>query len=181
MAHNLSICPDETRCIFFSTTAQIVERAGLRIGVFALIDPQVFTLYPEELRNKLKIRDPQAVAVNQLHYLEEQGVEATVLLYHGPYDLAKKLAETVKGVDVLILGHEQRLIEPGRIGETIIASPGEEGNRIGILTLKTDSGGKLVYSNRFHWFSWKDDPDDPTVRRRIDTYKQALRQRLNTP
>jgi 2',3'-cyclic-nucleotide 2'-phosphodiesterase (5'-nucleotidase family) len=181
MAHNLSVCLDENSCIFFSTTPLIVERGGARIGVFALIDPQVFTLYPSELKDKLKIQDPAAAACNQLYYLEKQGVEATVLLYHGPYESATALAEKVKGVDVLILGHEQRLIEARRIGNTIVASPGEDGNRLGILDLSLGSTGRIEFSNRFRWFSWREDPDDPQIRQRIDEYKQKLRDRLDSP
>jgi len=178
MAHNLKLCPDENRCIFFSTTPQIVERAGVRIGVFALIDPRVFILYPPELKNKLKIQDPQAAARNQLLYLTEQGVDITLLLYHGPYQGAKDLAQSVAGVDVLILAHEQRLIESHLVGDTILTSPGEDGNRLGILTLRLNAVGNLDHDNRFRLFSWQDDPDDPAVRRRIDEYKQRLRERL---
>jgi 2',3'-cyclic-nucleotide 2'-phosphodiesterase (5'-nucleotidase family) len=91
MAHNLTLCPDENRCIFFSTAPLIVERAGMSIGLFALIDPQVFTLYPPELKNKLKVQDPRTAARNQLAYLAEQGVQdcflggtiPTIRLYAG--------------------------------------------------------------------------------------------------
>jgi len=181
VAHNLSVCPDENSCIFFSTVPLIVERGGVRIGIFALIDPQVFTLYPNELKEKLKIQEPAAAARNQIYYLGELGVEATVLLYHGPYESATALAEKVKGVDVLILGHEQRLIEAHRIGNTIVASPGEGGNRLGILNLSLGSSGKIEFNNSFRWFSWRDDPDDPQIRRRIDEYKRKLRNRLDSP
>jgi 2',3'-cyclic-nucleotide 2'-phosphodiesterase (5'-nucleotidase family) len=178
MAHNLTICPDDNRCIFFSTTPQILERDGVRIGLFALIDPQVFTLYPAQLKKQIKVQDPETTACNQLAYLSEEGVELTVLLYHGPYQSARELAETVPGVDVLILAHEQRLIEPRRIGDTILTSPGEDGNRLGILTVKILPGGRIEYNSSFRLFSWHDDPDDPAVRRRIDEYKTKLRQRL---
>jgi 2',3'-cyclic-nucleotide 2'-phosphodiesterase (5'-nucleotidase family) len=178
MAHNLTLCPDENRCVFFSTTPQIVERAGLRIGLFALLDPGVFALYPAELTNKLKIQDPRTAARIQLTYLAEQEVEITVLLYHGPYQGAKQLAEAVAGVDVLIVAHEQRLIEPRRVNGAILASPGEEGNRLGILTLKVKADGNVEYSNLFRLFSWQEDPDDPSVRRRIDEYKRRLRERI---
>jgi 2',3'-cyclic-nucleotide 2'-phosphodiesterase (5'-nucleotidase family) len=178
MAHNLTLCPDENRCIFFSTTPLILERAGLRIGLFALIDPQVFTLYPSELTNKLKIQDSRITARNQMAYLTEQNVNITVVLYHGPYQSAQQLVEGVSGVDVLILAHEQRLIEPHQIGQTILASPGEDGNRVGILTIEVHADGKVSYSHRFRMFSWHEDPDDPEVRRRIDEYKRVLRQRL---
>ena len=105
-------------------------------------------------------------------------MELTVLLYHGPYQSAKQLAESLPGVDVLILAHEQRLIEPRRIGDTILTSPGEDGNRLGILTVKILPEGRFEYSNNFRLFSWHDDPDDPVVRRRIDEYKNKLRERL---
>ena len=178
MAHNLALCPDENRCIFFSTTPQIVERAGLSVGLFALIDPAVFTLHPADLTNKLKIQDPRTAARNQLACMAEQEVQITVVLYHGPYQGAEQLAEAVQGIDVMIVAHEQRLIEPRRIGGAILASPGEEGNRVGILTLEVDAGGNLEYSNRFRLFSWQEDPDDPLVRRRIDEYKNRLRKRI---
>ena len=150
----------------------------MSIGLFALIDPQVFTLYPPQLKTKLKIQDPRTAARNQLTYLDEQRVEITVALYHGPYQGAKQLAEAVAGVDVLILAHEQQLIEPRRVGDTILTSPGEDGNRLGILTLEVQAGGGVEYSNSFHLFSWQNDPDDPAVRRRIDEYKNRLRERL---
>jgi 2',3'-cyclic-nucleotide 2'-phosphodiesterase (5'-nucleotidase family) len=178
LAHNLTICPDENRCIFFSTTPPIHERAGVRIGLFALIDPQVFTLYPAQLKNQIKIQDPKTAARNQLAYLSEEGAQLNVVLYHGPYQSAQELAETVPGIDVLILAHEQRLIEPRRIGDAILTSPGEDGNRLGILTVTIHPGGKVEYNNRFRFFSWHDDPDDPAVRRRIDEYKTKLRERL---
>ncbi len=178
MAHNLTLCPDENRCIFFSTTPHIVERAGIRIGLFALIDPEVFALYPAELKKKLKIQNPDATARNQLACLAEQGALLNVALFHGPYQAAKELAETVAGIDVLVLAHEQQLIEPSRVGGTILTSPGEDGNRLGILTLEIRAEGRVEYHNRFRLFSWQDDPDDPAVRRRIDEYKHKLREQL---
>jgi 2',3'-cyclic-nucleotide 2'-phosphodiesterase (5'-nucleotidase family) len=178
MAHNLSICPDENRCIFFSTTPRIVERDGVRIGLFALIDPQVFTLYPPELKDKLKIQDPLTVARNQILYLNDEAAELTIVLYHGPSSNAEQLALGVAGIDVLILAHEQLLIAPRRVADTIIVSPGEEGNRVGVLALRFDESGAFDYSHRFRLFSWQDDPDDPAVRGRIDQYKRRLRQRL---
>jgi len=111
----------------------------------------------------IKIQDPEAAARNQLVYLGEHNVEITVALYHGPYQGAKALAQSVPAVDALILAHEQRLIEPRLIGDTILTSPGEDGNRLGSLTLMVDAAGNLDYSNRFRLFSWQDDPDDPAV------------------
>jgi 2',3'-cyclic-nucleotide 2'-phosphodiesterase (5'-nucleotidase family) len=118
------------------------------------------------------------VARNQILYLNDEAAELTVVLYHGPSRSAEQLALGVASIDVLILAHEQLLIEPRRVADTIIVSPGEEGNRVGILTLKVDEAGAFEYSHRFQLFSWQDDPDDPAVRGQIDQYKRRLRQRL---
>jgi 2',3'-cyclic-nucleotide 2'-phosphodiesterase/3'-nucleotidase len=177
--HNLSLCPDDTRCVFFSLQPLLLQRGGVRIGLFALVDPEVFTLYPEELKKALKIAPPEAAAVGAMEDLRDQGAELVVLLYHGPYDAARALALGVDGLDVLILGHEQRLIDAETAGGTIIVSPGDEGNRLGVLSIAVDRRGTLRVENRFELFRWESSPDDPTVRRRAEEYRTEMRRRIN--
>ncbi len=179
--HNLTLCPDQSRCIFFSIEPLVIEKSGIHIGLFALLDPEVFTLYPEEIRKKIKLASPQAVAENMLRQLED--VDLTLLLFHGSYEKAAELAENVEGIEVIIVGHEQRLIEAHTVNDSILVSPGEEGNRLGILTLAlTPKGSKGVirYDNHFRLFKYEDDEDDEAVRRRIERYKLELREKLQS-
>jgi 2',3'-cyclic-nucleotide 2'-phosphodiesterase/3'-nucleotidase len=178
-SHNLTLCPDDTRCVFFSLEPLILSRGSLRVGVFALIDPEVFALYPEELRKALKIASPEQTARRLLASLREAGTELTVLLYHGPYDRARALASRVAGLDIVVVGHEQRLIDPVQVGEATILSPGREGNQLGILTVSVDGRGRKRIDNRFEMFAFATSPDDLAVRRRIETYNEAMRRRLN--
>lgn len=178
ISHNLTLCPDEIRCIFFSSSPLIISRKSFRIGLFALIDPEVFYLYPEEIRKSLKITPPLVTAENMVKNLHDEGVNLIILLYHGSYENASSLIREVKSIQVLILGHEQRLIEAEKIGETILVSPGEEGNRIGILQLSINQKGITDYSNKFRLFKWEADEDDPGVRKRIENYRQLLREKL---
>lgn len=179
--HNLTLCPDENRCIFFSIEPVVIERSGFRISLFALLDPEVFTLYPEDVKKQIKLASPQAAAENMLRMLED--VDLTLLLFHGSYEKAAALAETVEGIDVIVMGHEQRLIEAHKVNDSILVSPGEEGNRLGILTLSlTLKGPKGVirYDNHFKLFKYEGDEDDAAVRRRIERYKLELREKLQS-
>jgi 2',3'-cyclic-nucleotide 2'-phosphodiesterase (5'-nucleotidase family) len=182
MSHNLTVCPDETRCVFVSTAPLILKKAGLRLGIFALIDPEVFTLYPPHLKEMLKITPPETAAANMVGRLRaaEPAVDLTLLLYHGTVDSARKLLRRTAGIDVAVIGHEQRLVEAQKVGGAVLVSPGEEGNRMGILRVTVGSGGVSSYHNTFRLFSYLEDPDDPDVRRRIDSYKDALRSKIRS-
>jgi hypothetical protein len=62
----------------------------------------------------------------------------------------------------------------------MLVSPGEEGNRVGMLELtiaQTVAGWPRVArsANSFRLFSYESDPDDPLVRQRIEDYRGALR------
>ncbi len=174
--HNLTLCPDGNRCIFFSNEPLVIEKSGFRIGLFALLDPEVFTLYPEEVKKQVKLASPQAAAENMLRMLED--VDLTILLFHGSYEKAAELAENVEGIDIIIVGHEQRLIEAHKVNDSILVSPGEEGNRLGILTLALTPKGVIEYDNYFRLFRYEGDEDDAAVRRRIESYKLELREKL---
>lgn len=174
--HNLTLCPDQSRCIFFSNEPLVIEKSGFRIGLFALLEPEVFTLYPEEVKKQVKLTSPQAVAENML--LELEHVDLTVLLFHGSYEKAVELAENVEGIEVIIVGHEQRLIDVQKVKDSILVSPGEEGNRLGMLTMALTPKGVVKYDNHFRLFRYEDDEDDAAVRRRIERYKLELRKKL---
>lgn len=178
VCHNLAVCFDEDRCVFVTLEPVLITRGGLRIGILALIDPEVFALDPEELAGSLQITCPPQAAAGLVRELREQGAELTVLLYHGPDEKARSLALAVEGLDVVVVGHEQRLIDAERVGDTTLVSPGPEGNRLGILTLSVGKGARPVLANRFEYFRWGADPDDPQVRRRILEYRETLRGRV---
>lgn len=179
--HNLILCPDENRCILFSIEPVVIEKSGFRIGLFALLDPEVFTLYPEEVKKQIKLASTKAAAENMLRMLED--VDLTLLLFHGSYEKAAELAENVEGIDVIVIGHEQRLIEAHKVNDSILISPGEEGNRLGILNLVLNTKGPkgvIRYDNHFKLFKYEVDEDDAAVRRRIERYKLELREKLQS-
>jgi 2',3'-cyclic-nucleotide 2'-phosphodiesterase (5'-nucleotidase family) len=178
LSNNLSVCPTEDSCIIFSLAPLYAQKSWGKAGICALIDPSVFTLYPETLKKTLKIAACADAARGLLERMRADGALLKVLLYHGPVQNAAALAREAPGFDVIVAGHEQLLAGPERIGDTLLVSPGEEGNRVGRLELVV-SGGRLVsYRNEFRLFSYAADAQDPVIRARIEGYWDALTSRL---
>ncbi len=158
----------------------IVSKQSLAIGIGALIDKGVFALYPPQVKEALRILDEDQAATAILAAMEERNVRLRVLLYHGSVENALSLSKRVEGFDVIIVGHEQRLVDAQKSGNTIIASPGEDGNRLGALTLTFQKDRISEFSNEFRFFDYVQDPDDPEVRQRIEDYKAFLRAKIKS-
>jgi len=161
--------------LLFTPDPVVIARKGLLIGILSLIDPAAL---PEPSERGMRIVDPITSASTILTHCDQADLDLTILLYHGCFQSALELVNACPCVDVVIFAHEQQLVAPRKIGTTIFASPGEEGNRLGILTLYLGPRGIDRFENEFRFFSYTKDPDDPAVRSRIDSYRHKLRARL---
>jgi 2',3'-cyclic-nucleotide 2'-phosphodiesterase (5'-nucleotidase family) len=182
---NLIVCPDETRCVFFSPAPLFAEKAGLRAAVQAVLDPAAFVLHPGELGASVKLSEPRFAIEVFLELARAERPALTVLLYHGPYEAAREAvraaaASTGLRPDVVVVGHEQRLIDAETDRGTVYVSPGEEGNRIGMLELSIGDDGPRIVSNRFRLMSYTDDPDDPAAAVRYARYLEGLKRLIRT-
>lgn len=178
LANNLMLCQGD-RCLYYSLEPRRLEKDGETVGVIALLDPQVFYFYPEELTRNLKFEAPERVAEGLVRTLRQQGIDWVVVLYHGTVEDAERLARQVSGIDLIIAGHEQRLVPPRKVGDTFLASPGEEGNRVGLITLRRTSRKKVQLQHEFRLFNYRADPKDPALQERIQAYRKRLRDAIN--
>jgi 5'-nucleotidase len=177
-SHNLVLCQQD-RCIYFDLEALILTKGREKVGVISLLDPQVFALYPAGLKESFKVEPPGRAAAVLVSTLRAQAVDWVVVLFHGPLEEAERLARQIPGIDLVIAGHEQRLVEPRSVNGTLLASPGEEGNRIGLLTLRRDARGRVRATHEFRRFRFDRDPRDPAILARLQRYRQKLRDALN--
>jgi 2',3'-cyclic-nucleotide 2'-phosphodiesterase (5'-nucleotidase family) len=180
ICHNLLIQnrpteDDASGSLLFTLDPVVIPRKGLRVGILSLIDPATV---PDPSEKGIRISDPITAASTMLIRCGQLDLDLTILLYHGPFQSALKLVKTCPGIDVAIFAHEQQLFAPRKIGSTILASPGKEGNHLGILTLYLGPRGIGKFESEFRFFSYKEDPDDSAVRSRIDTYRKKLRSYL---
>lgn len=154
----------------------ILTKGPYRIGIFALLEPQFKSAAPisELMSESFQITPVVETALKTVRLLRSEKTDLIILLYHGFYDNAVKLAEDVPGIDVMVLGHEEKLIDPRMIGRTTLVSPGEQGNRIGTLELSLAGPQVTVLKNQFRTFNYETDPDDPAVRKLIEKYYDSL-------
>jgi 2',3'-cyclic-nucleotide 2'-phosphodiesterase / 3'-nucleotidase len=186
-SNNLSVCPDETRCVFFSLDPLILIREDIRIIILSLLDESVFTLYPENVKNTVKLSPPIETTAAMLEMLPGEDLsqqnqktehEIIVVLYHGPIENAELLAEKLPQVDVVIAGHEQRLVEQYSTGGTLIVSPGAEGNGVGILELSILKDRIIDYRGSRREFSYIYDQDDAEAAAMLERYYDTLKAKI---
>jgi 2',3'-cyclic-nucleotide 2'-phosphodiesterase (5'-nucleotidase family) len=169
--HNLSVLV-ERRWEMFSPEPITLHLSGEKIGIIALLDPE--TISPGSVR----IHSPISTAKKLVGDLVDRDATIVLLLYHGTHENAQRLIEHCPDIDVVILGHEGLLIPAWSFGQTVIVSPGERGNWLGMLTIHSVGSEAIDITNDFRLFSFRKDPDDPSVRSRIQKYREMLRGRL---
>ena len=167
ICQNLTLCT-ASHCLLFTPQPLLLEKDDAQVGVFALLDPKALAVYPKESTRDAKLIPPDVLAGSMVRQLADQGAEWIIMLYHGPLKDAEALARSTPGIHVIIVGSEQRLIRPRKIGDALLVSPGEEGNRVGILELSRDGRGRVRHSHRFQLFEYGTDPADPAVLKRIE-------------
>jgi 2',3'-cyclic-nucleotide 2'-phosphodiesterase (5'-nucleotidase family) len=175
---------DSQRRVFAPFVTRVVARGtffgipygGVKVGIFSL-------LFPCTLTRPGDVYTVQARALNEdakevLHTLRSrEGCHVVVCLFHGTAAYARKMAEQVPGIDILIVGHN------GHHGGGVHAGPG--GSRIAHLEVKGRSVGELevlldpdrrLTDVRFHRHDLSPStPDHPDGVRIRDAYLAALR------
>ncbi len=134
---------------------EVIEKDGFRIGLFGILGDNAYdcapNLYPYELENVVKTaRDMVNILKNQ------KKVDIIICLSHsGVYKDKKgnwennedvKLAEKVKGIDVIISGHTHTLLQkPIEINGTSIVQVGTKAKYVGQLDIIYGSTKSISY------------------------------------
>jgi S-sulfosulfanyl-L-cysteine sulfohydrolase len=78
-----------------------------------------------------------------------KGAKAVVLLSHNGMDLDLKLAERVRGIDVILGGHTHDAVpRPVRVGSTLVTNAGSNGKFLAVLDLELGAQGVKDYRYR---------------------------------
>ena len=166
ICQNLAVCTGK-HCLFLTPDPLLLEKAGEKVGLFALLDPKAVAALRRQVLGDVKLVPPDSVAGSLVSELLRRGADWIVVLFHGPMKEAEALARKTRGIDLIVVAGEQRLLPPRRVGGALLASPGEGGNRLGVLELRRDSRGRRHHSHRFQLLRYGLDPEDPRVLERI--------------
>jgi len=180
LAHNLQTGSAGGRWTPLSPKPLLVTRAGVRIGILGVTDPAMLQENKDLKEGRIRLEDPAETVVRLAAACRRQGAKLVIVLFHGQDKAARLLAERSPEVDLILFGHAGWLVPPERVGRALVASPGENGNRIGVLTLRLGPTGIESFEHRLQAFSYEKDPDDPSVRERVRSYRVKLQERLRS-
>jgi sulfur-oxidizing protein SoxB len=132
----------------FDNTA-IYEKGGHKIAVIGQAMPYTPIANPGWMIPKWSfgIR-PEALQEN-INKARDDGAEVVVLLSHNGFDVDRKLASVVDGIDVILSGHTHDAIPRAiTIGKTLLLASGSHGKFLGRIDLEIGNGGVTGFSSK---------------------------------
>jgi hypothetical protein len=128
----------------------IVERGGVKFGVTSVTAGGYYKfnvgkgVQVSDDFSFLEIEDALKKVVPELR---KQADVVVVLDHDGPGD-AKRVVESIPGIDVVVVGHNPGyMFNPDRVGETLIIRGGNRGQYLAVTELTLDGAGKVVDYN----------------------------------
>jgi len=121
--------------------AKMFEKGGVRIAVLGQAFPYTPVANPRWMIPKWSfgIREDEIRA--QVGSARKAGADLVVLLSHNGFDVDRKLAARVSGIDVILVAHSHdALPEAVRVGKTLLVASGSAGKFISRLDLDVGEG-----------------------------------------
>ena len=121
---------------------QMFVRGGVQIAVIGQAFPYMPIANPSWMFPTLSfgIREERMREVVQ--EVRDEGAEVVVVLSHNGFDVDRKMASQVDGIDVILCGHtHDALPEPVMVGKTALIASGSNGKFISRVDLDVRDGG----------------------------------------
>ncbi|MGR3321793.1 MAG: thiosulfohydrolase SoxB, partial [Pseudooceanicola sp.] len=125
------------------------ERGGVKIAVIGQAFPYMPIANPGWMfpEYSFGIRDEHMQQM--VDEVRGQGAELVVCLSHNGFDVDKKMASVVTGIDVILSGHtHDALPEPVLVGETIIVASGSNGKFVSRVDLDVRDGRMMGFRHK---------------------------------
>ncbi|MEM7746532.1 MAG: thiosulfohydrolase SoxB, partial [Pseudomonadota bacterium] len=121
---------------------QMFVRGGVQIAVIGQAFPYMPIANPRWMFPTLSfgIREERMREVVQ--EVRDEGAEVVVVLSHNGFDVDRKMASRVDGIDVILCGHtHDALPEPLMVGKTALIASGSNGKFVSRIDLDVRDGG----------------------------------------
>jgi len=150
----------------------LLERGGTLVAVIGQAFPYMPIANPGWMfpDYSFGIRDQNLAA--QVAEVRGLGAECVVVLSHNGFDVDKKMAARVPGIDVILSGHtHDALPEPVMVGETMLVASGSNGKFVSRVDLDIRDGRMMGFRHKLiPIFSDVIDPD-PEMAAKIDAVR----------
>ncbi len=128
---------------------KMFERGGTKIAVIGQAFPYMPIANPRWMfpEYSFGIRDEHMAET--VERVRSEGAECVVVLSHNGFDVDKKMAGIVPGIDVILSGHtHDALPEPVLVGQTIILPSGSNGKFVSRVDLDIRDGRMMGYKTK---------------------------------
>jgi sulfur-oxidizing protein SoxB len=127
---------------------KMFERGGVQIAVIGQAFPYTPIANPRWMIPDWSFGIEEDRVQAEVDAARKAGADVVVLLSHNGFDVDRKLAARVSGIDVILTGHTHDAIPHSvMVGNTILTAPGSHGKFLGRLDLSIE--GKRVVKHRF--------------------------------
>jgi len=164
---------------------ELFERGGVKIAVLGQAFPYTPIANPRWMIPNWSFGIREEEMVKNIAAARQEGAELVVLLSHNGFDVDRKLAGRIEGIDVILTGHtHDALPEVVKVGKTLLVASGSNGKFVSRLDLDVSQGTLRDFRYRLiPVFSDVITPD-PEVAGLIDRlrapYEAELRRELGT-
>lgn len=139
----------EADSTFFANDGTLVKTVnGVKIGVLGVFDPELQTSTAPRNVQGVTFEDDAQKATELAEKLREQGCEIVIALSHQLY--CDEFVSRIRGIDLLIAGHEHAIIEesyPDADGEQVpVVETGAYFENVGLATITYDTAAKEIQS-----------------------------------
>jgi sulfur-oxidizing protein SoxB len=122
---------------------KMFERGGVKIAVIGQAFPYLPIANPGWMFPSLSFGIREETLQANVDAARKDGAQLVILLSHNGFDVDRKLASRLKGVDVILTGHTHDAIpEPVKVDETMLIASGSNGKFVSRLDLDVQ-GGKV--------------------------------------
>ncbi|NBD29831.1 MAG: thiosulfohydrolase SoxB [Alphaproteobacteria bacterium] len=128
---------------------QFFERGGVKIAVIGQAFPYMPIANPGWMfpDYSFGIRDERMQEM--VDEVRAKGAECVVCLSHNGFDVDKKMASVVTGIDVILTGHtHDALPEPVLVGDTILIASGSNGKFVSRVDLNIQNGRMMGFRHK---------------------------------
>ena len=128
---------------------KMFERGGTKIAVIGQAFPYIPIANPGWMfpEYSFGIRDENMAAM--VAEVRAAGAECVVVLSHNGFDVDKKMASVVPGIDVILSGHtHDALPDPYVVGETIVIASGSNGKFVSRVDLDIRDARMIGYRTK---------------------------------
>ena len=119
---------------------KIFERGGVRIAVIGQAFPYTPIANPRYMMPDWSFGIEEEKLQDRVNEARDAGVDLVVINSHNGFDVDRKLASRVTGIDVILTGHTHDAIPTAiKVKDTLLVASGSHGKFLARLDLKVDS------------------------------------------